>query len=421
MEPPIQALESGDAVCLFPEGMSRYHPTIAPLKTGVARIVSDVLTRNRENPDFEVSLLTCSITYMHRQHFRSDVLVTFHPPIKVTPRRNPELLAPVNFNDIRSLTAKMHHEISSGTLSAPSWRLIRNAKLAARIYAPLGTEMSLGDYVRVVISFQEAFKLAEAPHIESSSDGEANLSDSGEALDARIISLGSSLKHYQDELVRWGVKDDRIRRPLRRRVIIYRMSVRLLWSIFLFSISFPGLFLWLPVFITTFIAVREFKRTGPIWDTWDEIAQYKLVYGLISGICVWAGAVLLTFPIAPISAVAVPIIMWTSLRWLEDAVSAFRAFAALARLLWMGRARMLKLQVERSDLHGGVMDLAINTIGLPADPEKFFAETGRKEKGRVRGKWASSAKYFSLRRRRKRDWNETLRLYDKVDYPDDPY
>jgi len=29
-----QALELGDAVCLFPEGMSRYHPTIAPLKTG---------------------------------------------------------------------------------------------------------------------------------------------------------------------------------------------------------------------------------------------------------------------------------------------------------------------------------------------------------------------------------------------------
>jgi glycerol-3-phosphate O-acyltransferase/dihydroxyacetone phosphate acyltransferase len=29
-----QALELGDAVCLFPEGMSRYHPGIAPFKTG---------------------------------------------------------------------------------------------------------------------------------------------------------------------------------------------------------------------------------------------------------------------------------------------------------------------------------------------------------------------------------------------------
>ena len=80
----VQALEHGDAVCLFPEGMSRYHPTIAPLKTGgkrliilyrhlsptdqtvnpVARLVSDVLSRNRHNANFEVSVLTCSITYM---------------------------------------------------------------------------------------------------------------------------------------------------------------------------------------------------------------------------------------------------------------------------------------------------------------------------------------------------------------------
>lgn len=70
----------GGAVCLFPEGASRYHPTIAPLKTGgmvfryaviilltngtVARIVSDTLSRNRDNVDFEISILTCFITYM---------------------------------------------------------------------------------------------------------------------------------------------------------------------------------------------------------------------------------------------------------------------------------------------------------------------------------------------------------------------
>lgn len=54
---------------------------IAPLKTGVARIVSDVLTRNRDDPEFELDVLTTSITYMHRQHFRSDVLVTFNAPM----------------------------------------------------------------------------------------------------------------------------------------------------------------------------------------------------------------------------------------------------------------------------------------------------------------------------------------------------
>ena len=30
----LQSLGRGDAVALFPEGASRYHPTIAPLKTG---------------------------------------------------------------------------------------------------------------------------------------------------------------------------------------------------------------------------------------------------------------------------------------------------------------------------------------------------------------------------------------------------
>ncbi|KAI0369706.1 hypothetical protein BV20DRAFT_967706 [Pilatotrama ljubarskyi] len=417
-----EALELGDAVCLFPEGMSRYHPTIAPLKTGVARLVSDVLSRNRHNPDFEIDVLTCSITYMHRQHFRSDVLVTFHPPMKFTPKDNPELLAPVNYEAIRQLTAKLQQQISSGTLDAPSWRLIRIAKLAARIYAPLGTTMSLGDYVRVVRTFLEAFKLAESPRTEAASDGEA--APSPEQIlreDRNIVQLGNELKEYQDQLSRWGIKDDRIRRPLPRPVILYRILVRLVWSLFLFTLSLPGLLLWLPILLTTFIAVHQFKRTGPVWDTYDEIAQYKLTYGLLSWVCVYLFSLVLTLPVALLTAVLVPAAMWMSLRWMEDAVSAFRAFVSLVRLLWIGKPALRAMRAKREELHQRVMGLAVRTLGLPEEPEKYFAETGGVEKGRVRGRWASKAKYFSVRRRRKRDWNETLRLYDQVDYPDDEY
>ena len=55
----------------------------------------------------------------------------------------------------------MHQQISHGTLDSPSWGLIRTSKLAARIYAPLGTHMSLGDHVRVVRTFLDAFKSVE--------------------------------------------------------------------------------------------------------------------------------------------------------------------------------------------------------------------------------------------------------------------
>ncbi|KAK7472659.1 hypothetical protein VKT23_000772 [Stygiomarasmius scandens] len=404
----MKALEMGDAVCLFPEGMSRYHPTIAPLKTGAARLLSDVLSRNRNEPDFQVTLLSCSITYMHRQHWRSDVLITFHEPITFCPRENPELLAPVNYDAIRAVTAELYQKISSGTIDSPSWDLVRISKLAARIYAPLGTRMTLGDHVRVVRTFLEAFK-----HLEQDSH-ETDLPFDK----SRLAQLCSDLKIYQDELSRKGLKDDRIRKPISRRVAIYRMMVRLAWSGFLLFISVPGLCLWLPVFVTTNYFVRNHKRSGPVFDTWDEITQQKLVTGLASGLAVWLSVVLLTLPIALLSSVFVPACMWMTLRWIEDGVASFRAFVALYRLLRLGKRSFQKLQEKRALLQNEVMALAL-ALNLPTNPEFHFAEVGGKEKGRIRGNWESKARYFSIKRRRKRDWNETLRLYDKVDYPED--
>jgi len=263
--------------------------------------------------------------------------------------------------------------------------------------------MSLGDHVRIARSFLEAFK---APQDED------NLAEEHERLQ-------KDLKKYQDQLAKWAIKDDRIRRPLSRRTIFSRLFVRLIWSLCLFAISFPGLLLWLPIFGTSFYAVHNFKKTGPIFDTWDEIAQYKLIYGLMSGICVWITAVALTWPFAIVSTFLVPAFMWMTLRWFEDAVAAFRAFTALIRLLLVGKPKLKQMHETRKELHARVLNFAVTVLGLPEDPEDYFLRAGGREKGRVRGSWDSKARYFSIKRRRKRDWNETLRLYDKVDYPED--
>jgi glycerol-3-phosphate O-acyltransferase/dihydroxyacetone phosphate acyltransferase len=195
------------------------------------------------------------------------------------------------------------------------------------------------------------------------------------------------------------------------------MMLRFYWASFLFFISLGGLALWLPVTATTLYAVHNFKKTGPVWDTWDEIAQYKLIYGLVSGLCVYAAAIFVTLPIFPVTSVVVPGLMWMSLRWFEDAVSAARALVALGRLLRVNPETLSRLRVTRADLHRRVVHLAVDGLGLPADPEKHFVVYGGKDNGRIVGHWASETKYFSVRRRRKRDWNETLRLYEQFDYP----
>lgn len=199
------------------------------------------------------------------------------------------------------------------------------------------------------------------------------------------------------------------------------MVVRAIMITLLLPLTLPGLLLWAPIFISAQRAARRTARSGPVWDTYDELAQAKLVAGLWAGVAVWVATVALTLPIAPLTIPLVPAVMWMTLRWLEDAVAAGRALASLLRLLNLGPSRLNQLRTRRDALHARVKTLAVEGLGLPADPETFFAEIGGREKGRVRSPWDGKIKYFSVKRRRKRDWNEILRLYDVVDYPDDVF
>ncbi|KAG8907177.1 hypothetical protein FRB99_005149 [Tulasnella sp. 403] len=473
----MEALEQGDAICLFPEGFSRYHPTMAPLKTGVARIVSDVLSRNRDDPEFAVTVLTCSLTYVHRHAFRSDVLVSFNPPLRLTVKDTPSLVAtpntPVNFEAVKSLTAFMHAQLSSNTIDSPSWDLIRIAKTAARIYVPLGTRMRLGDWVRVVARFVEGFAVGtvvagegtEGVAIErkgltrtvnwdsKSAFGspekrpavtteniehivaEGQLQKDSEISDAEREQLARDLTAYQDHLNALGLKDDRIRQSenVARMILLGRLVLRVLNTFLLLLLALPGLILWLPIFITTAIYVRRLRSSGPLWDTQDEVAQTKLVYGLASGIVVWGLAVIFTLPIFNtglfLTMCIVPAWMWLTLRWTEDLVSAFRASLALYRLLRLGKAELKRTREIREDLHGRVVNLATIALGLPANPEDEFlvikgedgddhpSRWGKHQRGRSKGGWDSALRYFSIRRRRKRDWNETLRWFDATEFP----
>jgi hypothetical protein len=87
----------------------------------------------------------------------------------------------------------MHRQIATGTFDAPSWNLIRAAKMATSIYAPLGTTMSLGDYVRVTRTFLDLFKTAHLPDQAQSTDL-AGQEDSDQLKDKDIVKLKEDLQ-----------------------------------------------------------------------------------------------------------------------------------------------------------------------------------------------------------------------------------
>ncbi|BGP43849.1 hypothetical protein JCM10449v2_007906 [Rhodotorula kratochvilovae] len=489
----IGALEKGDMAVLFPEGMSRYYPEIAPLKQGVSRIVSDTLSRQKDNPAFELAIQTASITYLHRNLFRSDVLVTFHPPIYVSARTHPDLISsptlsrardlsqpppPPDAHEraIRALTASIGASIRSGILDAPSWAVIRIANTARRLYAPLGTRLTLGDHVRLTQRFVDALagKRAEkrweevrdaeeredegrsrdtgavwrTPMVEkgvagkgreyfaipreANGNGEAGLrTDDDDDGTEELVQLRKDLKTYQDLLYLHGIKDDRVRNPrlLHRRVVLKRLLVRIMGSIFLFAVSIPGLFLWVPVFIFARKSSGRLVRKGPVFDTYDEVAQTKLVTGLIAGIAVVAVASLLTFPLLPF--LNVPFLlafMWLTLRFLEDLTSSLRAALALARLLFLGKRQLLLLRSMRDSLRARVERLAVERAGLPRDAEVFIRERERRWRrvglpaipgSSFASRFAFDVGFFDVRRRRKKDWNEALKLFDQTEFAED--
>ncbi|GAA5927385.1 hypothetical protein JCM3775_002532 [Rhodotorula graminis] len=557
----IGALEHGDAIVLFPEGMSRYYPEIAPLKQGVSRIVSDTLSRQKDNPAFELAVQTASITYLHRNLFRSDVLVTFHPPIFVSARTHPDLIASPSLTTtttttsssssstpgardpsappptaapnaheraIRSLTASIGASIRSGILDAPSWSVIRIANTARRLHAPLGTSLTLGDHVRLTQRFVDALagkkadrtwdeavgaaadeggegergegegERGERRHrVEEQGRGrereraggdddqaaplgvksrpglakrdtgvvwktpmrgtaggsggdyfalarEQNGGNGGGNGDAalktddddderrdELVRLRRDLKTYQDLLYLHGIKDDRVRntRLLHRRIVLKRLVVRIAGSVLLFLVSIPGLVLWVPVFLSTRKSSGRLVRKGPVFDTYDEVAQTKLVTGLISGLAVLAVASLVTFPLLPLLNVPVLLaFMWLTLRFLEDLTSSLRAALALARLLFVGKRQLLLLREMRDDLRQRVERLAVERAGLPRDADVFVQERDRRWKrvglaalpgSSFLDRFAFDVGFFDVRRRRKKDWNEALKLWDQTEYVDD--
>jgi glycerol-3-phosphate O-acyltransferase/dihydroxyacetone phosphate acyltransferase len=174
-----QALGRGDTVCLFPEGASRFHPALAPPKTGGtslcqitcavpdARGCSGPPRRGRARAARgRAGLLRLRAPRLghvhapdalplgrarhvpaadspHRPGPHASASSGCDAPAALTPRQDhPELLRfRDDFAPVRALTADIQRAIAAGTLDAPSWALIRSARLAARMYAPLGTRV----------------------------------------------------------------------------------------------------------------------------------------------------------------------------------------------------------------------------------------------------------------------------------------
>ncbi len=116
------ALKAGDAVCLFPEGISHDEPELQPLKTGAARMALGTAD------DVPIRVVAVGLTYRRKSRFRGEVAVQIGVPIDVAPFREQADDA------VRALTAAIDQAIREVTLNLDRWEDLPLLDLAARIW-----------------------------------------------------------------------------------------------------------------------------------------------------------------------------------------------------------------------------------------------------------------------------------------------
>ena len=418
----IGALRQGDCVGFAPEGVSRFLPYMEqPFKTGLARLALEAVMLSNEagDPDFCVHLVPVGLIYTHREKFRSDLCMRYMPPVKVDAnliRKHTTADGKVDtFTLAKQITIEISHALDKSTINAPTWDVLNLAITAARLHSPVGTDLSLGQYLTLVRGWVHVLKLGvPAPEGSLPIDPPTPPTAAEAAVAAK---LRAALQTYQQALDAKGIKCERVRRAAQHGQAlpwywcVTGMAQRAVLCAACLALAAPGLLLFSPVWKYLKRRERFLLSKGPRWN--DSVAEMKMMICGLIGMVFVAGNLMASVYYWSWRPAAFVYYMYVTMRCYEEGVADARSAYTLYKLLLLSPAEMkvlVELRVEAkkamdpavSMLPAGVVD----HIALPADEARptraldyYFP-------------WILARLIMLLARRRKKDWNEVLRLKD---------
>jgi 1-acyl-sn-glycerol-3-phosphate acyltransferase len=160
-----EALARGDAVALFPEGLSHGEPALQPLKTGAARITLGAAAEGVG----AVAILPVGLSFDARESFRSRALVTVGEPFDAVAGAG--LSAPPEPPGeepaaVRALTAAIDEGLRAVTVEYRSWTEARLFERAVELFdrpeLALPSTLTLAEVHRLARELRERFEELQA-------------------------------------------------------------------------------------------------------------------------------------------------------------------------------------------------------------------------------------------------------------------
>lgn len=300
-EAAVAALRAGEAVQIYPEGLSHSEPALAPLRTGAARIA--LMAEQEAGWSLGLLVQPVGLTYARKHLFRGRALAAFGAPFSVTSWREAYEADPRGA--ARGLTDEIAERLAAVTLNLDHPGEPELVEVAERLYT---REKGLARP-------RQRVALAERlPRMQAFARGVRWLRENDPDAFARLVR---AVQRYQRMLTLFGAREGDVPRAYRpAAVALYGLRQLLLLALVL-PLAVVGVAVWAVPLVSTRMVAPRFR--GHL----DQIASYKI------------GTAIVAFPawLALVVAVAV---LAASPRWGLLALVAL-PLCGLAAIAWRDR------------------------------------------------------------------------------------
>ncbi len=255
----IEALMAGNAVQIYPEGVTHSVAAIQPLRTGAARIA--LLAEERSGWSLGLQVAPVGLTYERKEFFRGHGLATYGRPFPVSPFRAAYEEDPQAA--VRDLTGRITEALQEITLNFTQNEDRELVETAERLYATGKGWTSPRQRDGLARRF---------PRLKAFEEGLAwlRLHDP-----ERHRSLRQRVARYRRKLRALGVEEGEV--PAQYRLVA--MFRYLFIDLLPFGLGLPlallGTFLWYPVYQGPRLLTRLAK------PKFEAISSYKISFGCI--------------------------------------------------------------------------------------------------------------------------------------------
>jgi 1-acyl-sn-glycerol-3-phosphate acyltransferase len=278
------ALRAGEAVLVFPEGISHDDPTIAPLKSGAARMAIQAQAEGVQG----IRLLPIGLVFEEKERPGSRVLVRVGESVDL----DRWTAAHGGGSDAATLTGVLEQGLRAVTLNfASAERAARAVRLARTLSALAGAPAPVEDPRSLDAEVALAVRIdATMSALPNASPGVA---DAVDALSARLGAIESELHQRGISLADLRIS---MRLPDAAAFVAREGPLALMALV---AVVFGWATHWLPLRVARRLALRSLGRD----TSRDQPAMRTILFGL-SAIVVWyvAQAVVITYYAGPLAA-----------------------------------------------------------------------------------------------------------------------